>query len=207
MRSRTAILIAMSGVLLAAGLIQRELAKRKAAEAARIAAPASHTGSAGASGRIEATTAPDSANPLPGRDSVAGLQALADTVRARALRGDTLGLIRLLIDDTLFRRHVWPSSPAYDPTRESVFQFVRGMDKANNAKGLRRMLHDVQTLGASGVPDAIAFDTTPAAGGTLYILKPVRSVRLFGGALAVNGVYRVLNYSESGASQGALASE
>lgn len=201
MRSSAVILLALAGAVLAAGLIHRTVSKRLPGGPEPRAA-----GMEAARSRAAAPPAA-AVSPITGQESAASLQALADTVRARALRGDTLGLIRLLIDDTLFRRHVWPASPAYDPARESAFQFVRGMDKANNAKGLRRMLYDVQSLGPAGVPDSIACDTVAAAGGALYVLKPVRGVRLFGGALAVNGAYRVLNYSESGASQSAMATE
>ena len=140
------------------------------------------------------------ATPITGQESAGSLKALADSVRLRALRGDTLGLIRLLIDDSLFRRHVWPASPSFDE-RENAFQFVRGMDKANSAKGLRRMLHDVQSLGAGGIPESVSVDTVPVKDGVVHTVKPIDGVRLFGGALEVNGAFRVLNYSESGSSR------
>ncbi|MDQ3002809.1 MAG: hypothetical protein M3Y08_16295 [Fibrobacterota bacterium] len=138
--------------------------------------------------------------PITGQESAGSLKALADSVRVRALRGDTLGLIRLLIDDTLFRRHVWPASPSFDE-RENTFQFVRGMDKANSAKGLRRMLHDVQSLGAGRTPESLSVDSVPVKDGVVHTVKPTDGVRLFGGALEVNGAFRVLNYSESGSSR------
>lgn len=192
MRIKNPILILAAAAFLSVAVF---LARRSGSIAP---APAASANSAPVHPKTE--SAPPQVIPITGQDSAGSLQTLADSVRVRALRGDTLGLIRLLIDDTLFRRHVWPVSPAYDE-REDAFRFVRGMDKANSAKGLRRMLHDVQTLGAGGVPESVSADTLPVAKGVVYTLKPTDGVRLFGGALEVNGAYRVLNYSESGSSR------
>lgn len=144
---------------------------------------------------------PPAQSPLVGSESVDGLAALHDTVHARALRGDTLGLLRVLVNDSTYRAHVWPVSPVYEE-REEVWNFVIGMHKANSVKGMRRLLGDILVPGNGAVefPD---FGTTEIPGGVLYYApKSERGkggVRLFGSALCLEDACRVLSYNQGGA--------
>lgn len=133
---------------------------------------------------------------------VAGLSALLDTVGARARRGDTLGLLRVQVDDVTYRAHVWPLAATYEPAREEVWDFVIGLHKANSSKGLRRLLSDI------GAPHPVEiespeFTVVEIPGGTLHMAaKRDRardgSVRLFGSALCLESGCQVVSYNQGG---------
>lgn len=133
--------------------------------------------------------------PIMGTDSVSGLTALQDTVRARAMRGDTVGLVRLMTGDSAYRRHIYPHSPAYDRNREEVFQFVLTMHKANNAKGLRRLLGAMQTDSGRTAFRPAGVDSLPTPGGMIYRTLASDSLRLFSEALRQGDWIRVVSYS------------
>lgn len=137
-----------------------------------------------------------------GTDGAPDLEALRDTVIARARRGDAPGLVRLMVDDSAYRHRVYPASPAYDPDQEGVFDLVLGMHKANTAKGLRRLLADVRDTAraAAGFLNE-EFRGTEVTGGVLYesAERPgARGIRPFGSALCAEGVCRVLSFSRAG---------
>lgn len=140
---------------------------------------------------------------LIGTDQVATRAALFDTVSARALRGDTLGLARLLVDDSVFRRNVYRVSPAYDSTRESVFEFVLGLNKTNSLKGFKRLLHDAAT---APVPEPIEVsftDSTATPEGMLYVPTDydgkVPRLQMFGAVLCRANGCQVVSYAPAGA--------
>lgn len=139
-------------------------------------------------------------SPIVGSETVTGLEALHDTVHARALRGDTLGLLRILVNDSVYRTHVWPVSDAYED-REEVWNFVIGLHKANSVKGMRRLLSDI-LVAANGKVGFPKFGTSGIPGGVLhYAPKGERergAVRLFGSALCLDGACQVLSYNQGG---------
>jgi hypothetical protein len=140
-----------------------------------------------------------------GSDQVPIAEALFDTVYARVRRGDTVGLARLLVDDSTFRRNVYPVSPAYDSSSESVFEFVLGFHKTNSAKGLKRLLRDAQDSGLAvlRVPNA---DTVKTPEGVLYVLPEYSGARpglqLYGSVLCRPSGCQVVSYAPAGARGG-----
>lgn len=134
-----------------------------------------------------------------GSESVHGLEALRDTVLARATRSDTLGLLRLQIDDSVYRAIVYPLSPVYDSAREEVFRFVLDMHKSNSNKGLRRFLQDAESIQSAlpaeyeivAVPDGFMY-RNPA----FKLTAP--GLRVFGSALCLSGKCQVLSYANAG---------
>lgn len=173
----------------------------KPAEKTALPAPsASGAAASPASAAAASDTAPK-ARPghLLGRDSARDIQSLLDTAIARIRRRDTVGLVRLMVDDSAWRLHLWPVSNAYDPKSEDAFQFVLAMHKANSAKGLRRVL-----------ADAVKPDSTPATflrvledeslpGATLYHVMPGDGVRPFGSALCAGSACRIATFAQPGA--------
>src|SRR5690606_33602832 len=126
---------------------------------------------------------------------------------ARAVRGDTLGLLRVLVSDSLYRTVVWPVSPAYEPDREEVWKLVTSMHKANSNKGLRRLLHDIG-LPESGPVLRLPLGETAVEGGILHELakteKTAGGLVLFASALCLqNTGCQVLSYAQGG-NRGAL---
>jgi len=141
---------------------------------------------------------PDSGRKKPtimGTDSVAGLSALQDTVRARAMRGDTVGLVRLMAGDSAYRRHIYPHSPAFDPNREEVFNFILTMHKANNAKGLRRLLGSLHADSGRTFYRSAGVDSLPTPGGMIYRTRASDTLRLFSEAIRQGDWIRVVSYS------------
>ncbi|MCD6023699.1 MAG: hypothetical protein K0Q91_615 [Fibrobacteria bacterium] len=136
-----------------------------------------------------------------GLDAAPDLDALRDTVRARALRGDTLGLVRVLQDDSAYRREIYPLSEAFDPKNEDTFRFVLGMHKANTVKGLKRLLRDIRDTAANGGILAEPFIEVKTAGGLQYETQLTRApgIRLFGSAFCGADGCRVVSYAEAGA--------
>ncbi len=155
------------------------------------------------SDRREAEAQPQS--PLVGSETVTGITALHDTVYARALRGDTVGMVRVLVNDSVYRARIWPTSASYDPDRESVWEFVISMHKANSTKGLRRLMGDVLEP-SHGSPVFPVFEPTEIEGGTVYH-APKRELdrgglRLFGSALCIEGTCQVISYNQGGVKGG-----
>lgn len=148
-----------------------------------------------------------------GTDSAGNIRSLLDTVIARLQRRDTVGLVRLLVDDSTYRRHLFPISSAYDSTSEEAFKFVLGMHKANSAKGLRRVLAEVEKaegmLGVNGIKgtakQSIDFitelDSTHFPGGMLFQTHQGEGIRPLGTALCVQGACRIATFGHPG-SQG-----
>jgi hypothetical protein len=145
------------------------------------------------------------AAPVPGRgsllgtDSVAGIHALLDTVEARLLRGDTVGLVRLMLDDSAWRTHVYPATSGYDPASEDAFQFLLGMHKANSAKALRRVLGDIRKPDSTPAVVLRALDSVPAPGGMFYEIRPGEGLRPFGSAFCSGGSCKVATFGQPGA--------
>lgn len=154
-----------------------------------------------ACGRKSAEENPGAQSPLVGSEFVADLAALHDTVAARAARGDTVGLVRILVNDSTYRRVVWPTTPAFDSTREEMWNFAIGLHKANSVKGLRRLLADIAQP-ESGDPVVPAFGLQPVAGGLLHYAprreRDERGLRLFGSALCLEDGCQVLSYAQGG---------
>ncbi len=139
---------------------------------------------------------PGAARPsILGTDSVRGLAALLDTLCARARRGDTVGLVRLMADDSAYRKHVYPRSPVFDSSREEVFRFALTMHKANNAKGLARMLRKVRENPDLAAAAPQPLDSIVIPGGALYRTRSSDSLRLFSEALRQGPWIRVVSYS------------
>lgn len=140
-------------------------------------------------------------SPLVGSESVQGLQALHDTVHARAVRGDTLGLLRLFVRDSVYRALVWPTQPSYEPDRDEVWMLVGGMNKANSNKGLRRLLADLEG-GGSQRPPLPAFTLKEVEGGMLHAREKSELARgelsLFAAALCLGDHCQVLTYANAG---------
>lgn len=139
-------------------------------------------------------------SPLVGSESVASLRALHDTVYARASRGDTLGLLRLFVRDSVYRAVVWPTQPSYEPDRDEVWMLVSGMNKANSNKGLRRLLSDVGLDAAA--PKAPEFNAKDVDGGKVHSrekreLRP-GELSLFAAALCRESGCQVLTYANAG---------
>jgi hypothetical protein len=162
----------------------------------------------------EAVPSPQSNPPatqsfLIGSEQTPDLASLQDTVEARALRGDTLGLLRLMVNDSVYRTVVWPTTPSYEPEREEVWNLVMSMHKANSNKGLRRLMYDILQP-EDGPALRPALGATEIPGGTLHALpKTTRTsggVMLFGSALcltkATGQECQVLSYSQGGARGG-----
>ena len=152
---------------------------------------------------VDSTRASASAqSPLVGSESLPDLATLADSVRVRALRGDTVGLVRLMLNDSAYREFLYPVAPAYDSSREEVFRFVAGMHKANSIKGLKRLLMDVRDA-SNGAPGPGTFDARPIPGGVLHeATAPSRSasgVRLFSAAFCRPQGCQVASFAEAGA--------
>jgi hypothetical protein len=144
-----------------------------------------------------------------GTDWVSTLPALSDTVRARAARGDTVGLVRLMVGDSVYRRNIYPISPAFDSGREEVFRFVIGMHKANSNNGLKRLLYDIQDPqnGEILVP---VFDSVPTREGRLHEAAwdpKSRGIRLFGSALCLRSGCQVVSFARGGAKRQAQENE
>jgi hypothetical protein len=181
MRSKIA-LLALAAFLAACG-------KEKPAEKA--SAPQAADTSRAASGQSR----------LVGSESAADLAALEDSVRARALRGDTVGLVRLMLNDSAYREFIYPVSPAYDSSREEVFRFVAGMHKANSVKGLKRLLADAREI-SEGSP-ANRFDARNIPGGVLHEASAAApntaGVRLFSAAFCRSQGCQVVSFAEAGA--------
>ena len=153
--------------------------------------------------RAKSRPAPESApvqSSLVGSESAVSLQVLHDTVYARALRGDTLGLLRLFVRDSVYRAVVWPTQPSYEPDRDEVWMLVSGMNKANSNKGLRRLLADIELdAAAHGIPE---FKVKDVAGGKVHSrekreLRP-GELSLFAAALCREGGCQVLTYANAG---------
>jgi hypothetical protein len=141
-----------------------------------------------------------------GSDQATSFKALLDTIRVRALRGDTVGLARLLVDDSVYRRNVYPVSPAYDSTRESVFTFVLGMHRTNNAKGLRRLLGDVSDKAHRGeitILEVTPTAQTPTREGILHEISEYSGkkpgIQLSGSILCHKQGCQVVSYAPAGA--------
>jgi len=138
---------------------------------------------------------------LVGSERVTGLKALHDTVHVRALRGDTLGLLRLFVRDSVYRAIVWPSQPSYEPDRPEMWMLVGGMNKANSNKGLRRLLADVSEAGAVK-PRLPLFTRKEVAGGVVHSREKRELVRgelsLFAAALCQDDGCQVLTYANAG---------
>jgi predicted small lipoprotein YifL len=137
-----------------------------------------------------------------GLDAAPDIGALRDTVRARALRGDTLGLVRILQDDSAYRREIYPLSEAYDAKNEETFRFVLGMHKANSVKGLKRLLRDIRDTASGGGVLNEGFDSTATAGGLQFETRISRApgIRLFGSAFCGADGCRVVSFAEAGTS-------
>jgi hypothetical protein len=137
--------------------------------------------------------------PITG-DATVSLEALADSVRARAARGDTAGLFRLQVDDSTFRHYVYPASPAYDSSRPEVFAFVLSMHKSNSLKGVGRVLHDLVVDTAARVASPVFAESLPARGARLYTgFRPDPSrLQPFGSALCRAGGCQVVSYGGAG---------
>jgi len=153
---------------------------------------------------------PVAQSPLIGSDRVSDLASLHDTVSARALRGDTLGLLRLMVNDSVYREVVWPVMPAYEPDREEVWNLVMSMHKSNSNKGLRRLMHDI-VQPESGDVLRLPLGKTPVVGGILYEIakteKTESGIVLFGSALCLEASgCQVLSYAQGG-QRGAAGSE
>jgi hypothetical protein len=147
---------------------------------------------------------------LVGSEWVADLSALHDTVEARAARADTLGLLQLMVNDSVYREVVWPTTPSYEPEREEVWNLVMSMHKSNSNKGLRRLLHDIGHP-ESGDVLRLALAPTDFGGGQIHELaKTSRTgsgVVLFGSALCVDTRgCQVISYGQGG-QRGAAAVE
>jgi hypothetical protein len=198
--------MAVSHALLACSLLavacnrskeQQEADSRPATEAAaRTARPI--TDSPAGKGAADGKPARGS---LLGTDSAAGIQPLLDTVTARLLRGDTVGLVRLMLDDSAWRRNIYPSTAGYDSTSEDAFHFLLGMHKANSAKALRRVLAEVRKPDSTPAVILRALDSTPAPGGILYDVRPGDGVRPFGSSFCSNGTCKVATFGQPGASR------
>lgn len=147
---------------------------------------------------------------LVGRESVSGLEALHDTVHARALRGDTLGLLRIFVRDSVYREVVWPTQPSYEPDRPEMWMLVSGMNKANSNKGLRRLLGDLADPGdladfaneGAVKPRVPVFSRKEVAGGVVYAREKSMLVRgelsLFAAALCRDDGCQVMTYANAG---------
>jgi hypothetical protein len=146
-----------------------------------------------------------------GSEKIRGVVALYDSVHVRALRGDTLGLVTVLVSDSMYRHGVWPATPSYDPEREEVWNLVIGMHKANSTKGLRRMLLDLQQYHDELIetPD---FKQEAVPAGILYH-APKRErerggLRLFGSALCDSEeMCQVLSYNQGGMKGGPVEND
>jgi hypothetical protein len=142
---------------------------------------------------------------LVGSERAADLAALEDSVRVRALRGDTVGLVRLMLNDTEYREFIYPVSPAYDSSREEVFKFVAGMHKANSIKGLKRLLADARDPSA-GVSGAGSFGARAIPGGVLHeaiaTSAGASGFRLFSAAFCRPEGCQVVSFAEAGAHGG-----
>jgi hypothetical protein len=154
------------------------------------------------------TVSPKSAPvPVVGTDRTRDVQSLIDTVEARLLRSDTVGLVRLMVDDSAYRRHIFPISSAYDSASEDAFKFVLGMHKANSAKGLRRVLAEVQRAtemqkpGDKPLSVTRDLDSLPVPGGMLYQSRTGSGIRPFGTALQVGSVCRIATFGHPGSSR------
>lgn len=155
----------------------------------------------GDQGEVRTAASVGTQAPLVGSESVRGFAALHDTVYARALRGDTLGLLRLFVRDSLYREVVWPTQPSYEPERDDVWMLVSGMNKANSNKGLRRLLADIGEPGHAR-PALPAFSRKDVEGGALYAREKSELTRgelsLFAAALCLEGKCQVLTYANAG---------
>lgn len=144
-------------------------------------------------------------SPLIGSEYGSNLASLRDTVEARALRGDTLGLLLLMVNDSVYKEVVWPTTPSYEPEREEVWNLVMSMHKANSNKGLRRLMHDILQP-EEGPVLRPALETSETKNGVLYSLPKTTStgpgVMLFGSALCLTKAdgqeCQVLSYSQGG---------
>lgn len=138
---------------------------------------------------------------IVGAESVRGLEALHDTVHARAWRGDTLGLLRLFVRDSVYHTVVWPTQPSYEPDRPEMWMLVSGMNKANSNKGLRRLLADVRDAGVAK-PRVPVFTRKEVAGGVVHAREKRDLIRgelsLFAAALCQGDGCQVLTYSNAG---------
>lgn len=150
-----------------------------------------------------------SSKPIPrqegtelGRDQAASLEALIDSVMARALRRDTLGLVRLMVDDSVYRHAVFPRSDAFDSTREDVFEFVLGFHKLNTVKGLKGLLHDVSESPDSKVVGRYA--SVKIDGGVFYEAEAAEpgtiGIRPFGSAVCLPFGCQVVSFASAGMS-------
>jgi hypothetical protein len=142
---------------------------------------------------------------LIGSERVVDLAALHDTVAARAARGDTVGLLRLMVNDSVYRAVVWPTMPSYEPGREEVWNLVMSMHKPNSNKGLRRLLHDIAQPEAGPVI-RLPLTPKPVEGGRLHEsakatpnTPSLTGVVLFGSALCLEtSGCQVLSYAQGG---------
>jgi hypothetical protein len=134
-----------------------------------------------------------------GRDSAPDIESRLDSASARIRRRDTIGLVRLMVDDSAWRRHLWPVSNAYDPKSENAFQFVLAMHKANSAKGLRRVLADAVKPDSTPAPLLRVVEIEILPGATLHHVLPGNGVRPFGSALCVASACRIATFAQPGA--------
>jgi hypothetical protein len=150
-------------------------------------------------------------SPLIGSEKVGDLASLHDSVAARASRGDTLGLLKLMVNDSVYRAVVWPSTPSYEPEREEVWDFVMAMHKSNSNKGLRRLIHDIAQPEAGAVI-RLPLVPVPVRGGILHELaktsKTESGVVVFASALCLENVgCQVLSYAQGGQRGAGVAEE
>jgi hypothetical protein len=142
-----------------------------------------------------------------GTDSANDVQSLMDTIEARLRRSDTVGLVRLMVGDSAYRRHIFPTSSAFDSASEDAFYFVLGMHKANSVKGLRRVLAEVQRATEMQKPGdkplvvTRDLDSLPVPGGMLYQSRTGSGIRPFGTALRVGAVCRIATFGHPGSSR------
>lgn len=132
---------------------------------------------------------------LLGSDSVSGLAAFLDTLQARATRGDTVGLVKIMAGDSTYKHHVYPLSSIFDPAREEVFRFTLTMHKANNAKGLRRLLTAMRASPGKVEFALPALDSIAIPGGMIYRTRATDTLRIFSEAIRRGSWIQVVAYS------------
>lgn len=169
------------------------------------------TAEAGVAARTESGSAESgpaaAASPAPPRpDSGLGsraqpsLESLAAAVSRSLVAGDTAALVALALDDSLYRRYVWPKTKGYSPTSEKAFRFIRGMHQANSRKGLRRRLWAAEdTLGAlkPGLVFPVVEDNA-APGARVVRIDGREPFAPFGSAVEIGGAWQVLSYGGPG---------
>lgn len=138
---------------------------------------------------------------LLGTDSAPDIRALLDTAETRLRRGDTVGLVRLMVDDSAYRRHIFPTSSAFDTSSEEAFRFVLSMHKANSAKGLRRVLTDARKPDSPPPVFLRGLDSVPVPGGMIYHVLSGEGLRPFGTALRIGASCRIATFAQPGSTR------